>query len=478
MNFSKLEICQEALQLALTRLAGDCLAPNHAADAVAHWLQNPNGKSGSRTLSGVAAEALEFKASCTTPEDAQDVPQELEEQYEEQWLPGPPSGRGPTCGIFLDPEVKQGGAGREAENFEALSLSALQRRAEPDGELTSLAEREPQVQTLQRLQFILRKLQAKQMNRHHPPAANKKCCGTWRSISTEGLQFMKGSRVRIRKNPSELWREAELLDVLHAPREQRVQKLFLIQERENNQRTFQVYRDLSLWETELQNLPAGCHVESCLETEQLKWPECIAHGQTIRGVASAGVFVNLAALGISDGCFREDCTYTDHFSSGSPATCARMCASIRACRWWSFWTSRTGGTCWLRRHDQQRDTMMESMTASRECLPSFAPVAEAEPTLFQLAKDALLGPELRRWDLAKVLENFGHLTPSQIQIQGDSPVRRSALGVAKKLAETSSNDAGALADDGWAGQKVVVNASACPECEFSDSITCSHSKMM
>ena len=115
MNFSKLEICQEALQLALTRLAGDCLAPNHAADAVAHWLQNPNGKSGSRTLSGVAAEALEFKASCTTPEDAQDVPQELEEQYEEQWLPGPPSGRGPTCGIFLDPEVKQGGAGREAE---------------------------------------------------------------------------------------------------------------------------------------------------------------------------------------------------------------------------------------------------------------------------------------------------------------------------------------------------------------------------
>ena len=173
LNFSKFEICQEALQLALTRLAGDCQAPNRAAEAVAHWLQNPNGKSGSRTLSGVAAEALEFKASCTTPEDAQDVPQELEEQYEEQWLPGPPSGRGPTCGIFLDPEVKQGGAGREAENFEALSLSALQRRAEPDGELTSLAEREPQVQTLQRLQFILRKLQAKQMNRHHPPAANK-----------------------------------------------------------------------------------------------------------------------------------------------------------------------------------------------------------------------------------------------------------------------------------------------------------------
>ena len=434
------------MQVALTELAGDCQAPSRAADAVAHWLQHPNGKSGSRSLSSLAAEALEFKADCATPEEGQDVSQELEEQLEDQWLPGPASGRGPACSIVLDPYLQQGSVVRETESFEALSLSALQRRSEPSEatELTSLAEREPQVQTLQRLQSMLRKLQAKQL--HHKPhsagTAAKKCCGTWQAVTAE--KVMKGHQLRIRPEATETepWREAKLLDVLHAPRPERLQTLYLIQEKKEGQSTFQVYRDLSTWEIQIQVLPEGCHEESCSETEKMKWPECISHGQTIRSVANAGVFVNLAAFGITDGCFREDCTYTDHFSSGSPATCARTCASIRACRWWSFWTSRTGGTCWLRRHDQQRDAMLESMTASRDCLPTFAPtVAEVEPTLFQLAKDAVLGPTTtRQWDLAKVLESFGHSTPSQIQLRGDSPLRRSAICVAQKLTEATDAD--------------------------------------
>ena len=424
------------MQLALTELAGDCQAPSRAADAVAHWLQHPNGKSGSRSLSSLAAEALEFKASCATPE-GQDVSQELEPgSLEDQWLLGPANGRGPVCSIVLDPDLKQGSVARESESFEALSLSALQRRSEPsETELRSLAAREPQVQTLQRLRSMLQKLQAKQLH-HKPHSAAKKCCGTWRAIAAE--KVMKGHQLRIRPTETEStepWREAKLLDVLHAPRPERLQTLYLIQEKEG-QSSFQVYRDLSTWEIQIQDLPEGCHEESCSE-EKMKWPECISHGQTIRSVANAGVFVNLAAFGITDGCFREDCTYTDHFSSGSPATCARTCASIRACQWWSFWISRTGGTCWLRRHDQQRDTMLESMTASRDCLPTFAPVAEVEPTLFQLAKDALLGPTTKQWDLAKVLESFGHSTPSQIQLRGDSPLRRSALCVAQKLTEAT-----------------------------------------
>ena len=177
------------MQVALTELAGDCQTPSRAADAVAHWLQHPNGKSGSRSLSSLAAEALEFKADCATPEEGQDVSQELEEQLEDQWLPGPASGRGPACSIVLDPDLQQGSVVRETESFEALSLSALQRRSEPSEatELTSLAEREPQVQTLQRLQSMLRKLQAKQL--HHKPdsagTAAKKCCGTWQAVTAE-----------------------------------------------------------------------------------------------------------------------------------------------------------------------------------------------------------------------------------------------------------------------------------------------------
>eukprot|EP00438_Fugacium_kawagutii_P010114 Skav203905 [mRNA] locus=scaffold1649:319635:322671:- [translate_table: standard] len=403
----------EALQVTSTELGGDC----QAANGMAHLLSSG--------------------ASCATPEAAQEV----QEQHEQRGS-STPSGRG--RGSSFNADLRQRG---ETENFEAWVLSTLHSRSEPSEERvvesTSLAHWDPQVQTLQRLKSTLQKLNAKHRipsGPSGPSGLRKTCCGTWRPV--ENLENMKGHRLRIRQDASQPWREADLIDVLHAPRSDKVQKLCLIQEK-GSRDNFQVYRDLSFWEAQVQDLPAGCQAESCSEADKLKWPECIAHGQTIRGVANAGVFVNLAPFGVTDGCFREDCTYTDHFSSGSPAICARTCASIRACRWWSFWTSRTGGTCWLRRHDQQRDTMLEAMTASRDCVPTFAPVAEVEPTLFQLAKDAALGPT--QWDFAKILETFGHLTPSQVQLQSNSPLRRSALCAAQKLTKSFSADG---AEDG------------------------------
>ncbi|CAJ1454494.1 unnamed protein product [Effrenium voratum] len=439
-------LSEEALQLALAQLAGHCASPARAAPAVAAWLRQPNGR-GAKALSGLAAEALEASAGCVEPPELQEPA--AAEQQGEQWLPGP-SGRGKACSIFLEPELRPGAVEREldANGLEALSLAALRRRAAEPAlapELAAKAKSEAQVRTLQRLESVLKKLQSKQQGRETRTATGpERCCGSWRA----GGELAKGQRLRVRQEGSdELWQEVVLLDLLRLVRKEGVQQLHLqavVSRDATGAGTSQVlYRDLSKgWEVQVLELPAGCKVNSCSEDEpeKLRWPDCIGHAQTIRGVAGAGVFVNLAAFGITDGCFRDDCGYTDHFASGSPATCARTCASIRACRWWSFWTSRTGGTCWLRRHDQQRDTMVESMTASSECVPpATAPARQtsAEPTLFQLAAGSMLGPSAPafQWDLPKVLEEFGHLTPSQIQLRDSSPLRSSALRFARRAKE-------------------------------------------
>mmetsp|Transcript_31785 Transcript_31785/g.75461 ORF Transcript_31785/g.75461 Transcript_31785/m.75461 type:complete len:153 (-) Transcript_31785:41-499(-) len=144
-------------------------------------------------------------------------------------------------------------------------------------------------------------------------------------------------------------------------------------------------------------------------------------------------------LGISRGCFRGNCHHSDHFTCESPALCARTCAAVQACRWWSFWPSRFGNTCWLRRHDQQRILMQEGVVGSVDCMPPFEQDGRKEPTLFDLA-GAHWGigfhHPAHQWDLVSVLESFGHLTPSQVQVQEPSALQRSALRFAQRAYRT------------------------------------------
>merc|ERR1712226_1298825 len=58
-----------------------------------------------------------------------------------------------------------------------------------------------------------------------------------------------------------------------------------------------------------------------------------------------------------------------------------------------------------------------------------------EPTLLDLASGPWgLGPNhpYHQWNLVKVLETFGHLTPSQVQAKEPSPLQRSALRFAAR----------------------------------------------
>ncbi|CAK0878162.1 unnamed protein product [Prorocentrum cordatum] len=70
--------------------------------------------------------------------------------------------------------------------------------------------------------------------------------------------------------------------------------------------------------------------------EGRRWPLCVEANVALPSSNGTGLFVNLQALGISSGCFQDDCSHSDHFACASPAECARACARIGACRRWTF----------------------------------------------------------------------------------------------------------------------------------------------
>ena len=105
-------------------------------------------------------------------------------------------------------------------------------------------------------------------------------------------------------------------------------------------------------------------------------------------ISGYGLFVNLGAFGISEGCFFDDCSHSDHFSCESPAECARTCGRIGACHLWTF-REATPATCWLRLNSSYLVDAPGAISANATCVPPAADAAffekPAKPTLFKPA---------------------------------------------------------------------------------------------
>jgi len=343
----------------------------------------------------------------------------------------------------------------EAAGIVTTDMQRLQKAAAEASEIRAalpLASAAPRVRTLSRLRSML----WRRFSMHGHGEARDKDIQAWRAASqnaggivgprprdyagkswrevTEDLSSLQvGTVVRISTRdglrPSEL---AEVLSVLIEPStmgksERKVTRL-------RSSQGHILYYDLSLpeWKVEV---PLLTMEENGSE---LRWPECLRKDESIRATDDAGLFVNLLVFGIRRGCFRDDCSHSDHFDATNPAACARTCSSIRACRVWSFWPSRSGGTCWMRRHDRYRIGMQSSISGSVDCKPpagapdgSRAKPGMAEPTLFALAKrlGSTLAPShpAHQWDLLRIMQSFGSLTASQVQAAEPSPLQRSAL---------------------------------------------------
>jgi hypothetical protein len=194
----------------------------------------------------------------------------------------------------------------------------------------------------------------------------------------------------------------------------------------------------------------GQHHESSNSTDNVamgvsQWPGCIERNMASPSVSGFGLFLNLGAFGISEGCFLEDCSHSDHFACKSPAECARICSRIGACQLWTF-REASPATCWLRSNASYLDDSPGALSASVKCMPPADDAALLErqnkPTLFKLVSGPAGTPPpnfWEEWDIIEVLRNFGHMTHDEIRNSRSSSLQRSALRlVARATSECGS----------------------------------------
>lgn len=173
----------------------------------------------------------------------------------------------------------------------------------------------------------------------------------------------------------------------------------------------------------------GGTADSLADLTRSLWPACIEANVGSPSSSGNGLFVNLEALGIREGCFQGDCGHSDHFAAEEPGECARACARIGACRWWTFREAGPAPTCWLRGGETSPSAEEPGAASGRQsCVPPAGPAPAA--SLFELVGGPAKTPPpslWEQWDLVEVLERFGHLTPAELRRSRPSVLQQSAL---------------------------------------------------
>jgi len=461
-------------ELAAKRLASfTCseVLPSDALNAVRAWLRRPTGRDmNSQSLSGRVADFLEDEAkSCGTGRPLSESTKEEEEASlnellhgeTEELVPGRGLGHMPHLGVVIEPtlQARPGNAKQLPESMQVLRLDDLKQSAqqsEKRSQFARMASVFPHLRSLQGLGSRLSKLYRRSVaadaaNDEPEDASAASCCvseNMWTLLQPHDVSRVSvGQLLRIRINRVvETLQVSGVLQVTNVPGSSQ-----LLHRVRNTKRGVVSYYNLSqpgmtvLYAAGMEHCTNPQEVCSSKENARASpWPDCIRQGETIRGMEGAGIFVNVVGFGISSGCFRDDCTHTDHFESSSPAACAKICMSIRACKWWSYWVSAASGTCWLRRHDRHRLPMLNGLSAASDCTPPVGPQAnakrdrrkgEGEPTLFELARGQWgIGTRhpFHQWDLVRILEVYGHSTPSELEVLDKSALQQSALRFARK----------------------------------------------
>lgn len=168
-------------------------------------------------------------------------------------------------------------------------------------------------------------------------------------------------------------------------------------------------------------------------------------------IQTPGIFLNLAAFGLTKGCYQNDCSHSDHFETDSAAFCAEVCRIIGACKYWSVTVGGGESTCWLRgpivgavvnTNNLGKIDRPGALSAVAECHPPMEDHrvtkdrggsndskgmsnsnSAGHPTLF----DRLRGKPLRHPKIAEVLSMFGHMTQYEIANAPPSALQKVAV---------------------------------------------------
>lgn len=101
------------------------------------------------------------------------------------------------------------------------------------------------------------------------------------------------------------------------------------------------------------------------------WPECVERGIVFRGHGQFADFEDLAALfgDAAAGCWNGQCHNSDKFETPRIEDCARACASLDRCRFWSHGEQDGLAQCFLRTSDGGREGADGFIAGAKGCSP-------------------------------------------------------------------------------------------------------------
>lgn len=134
------------------------------------------------------------------------------------------------------------------------------------------------------------------------------------------------------------------------------------------------------------------------------WPQCVFQDAGVRGealVSDVQAVLGAAAAGCSEG----NCQATSVFDAGSTEDCARVCAAVQGCNFWSSFPGGAGQRCQLwTGAGSGREAVGGSVAAAQGCSP---PATQLSP--HQVALAVLSSPALQGCDAGDVNEQCASL---------------------------------------------------------------------
>merc|ERR1712096_149492 len=79
-------------------------------------------------------------------------------------------------------------------------------------------------------------------------------------------------------------------------------------------------------------------------------------------------FEDLRDHGAKEGCFEDDCSNTDKFAATKVESCARVCASVDLCKWWTYGEQDDMKKCFLRVGDMGRESSDGWISGTKACV--------------------------------------------------------------------------------------------------------------
>jgi len=125
--------------------------------------------------------------------------------------------------------------------------------------------------------------------------------------------------------------------------------------------------------------------------EAVGWPGCVEQDVVLRGKGVYASFEDITTWfgSAAKGCWDNDCTRTDKFEAPSAEDCARACAVMSRCAFWTFGFQDGANHCFLRTSDAGREGSEGFTSASMACQPPATEVSPAQAALAVLDSEEL-----------------------------------------------------------------------------------------